>query len=103
VRGDQGGGGLLVVDREGDDPDAVVRQSPAGPFEGAQLPVAVGAPGAPVEQNDGEVTGDASGMAIDCPSVVLIVSRGNGSPGLRRVNGVGSVVVDMRRTLTPSW
>src|SRR5271169_5886050 len=50
VPGDQGGGGLLVIDRKGDDADARVRQRLTGPLEGPQLRVAVGAPGAPVEQ-----------------------------------------------------
>jgi uncharacterized protein len=58
VLGDQLGRGLLVIDRDGDDPDAVVRERLAGPLEGAQLRVAVRAPRAPVEEHDGEIAGE---------------------------------------------
>jgi hypothetical protein len=102
VLGDQGGGGLLVVDRERDDPDAVVCQGLAGPLEGAQLRVAVGAPGAPVEENDGEVTGERVRDGDRVPVGGADRQPRERVAGLRRVNGVGSVVVDMRRTLTPS-
>src|SRR6202020_2671080 len=40
------------------DANAVIPQRLAGPLEGAQLRVAVRAPGTPVEQHDGEVAGE---------------------------------------------
>src|ERR1700722_9342565 len=54
VLGDQGGGGLLVVDRQGGDAYALVGQA-CGPLEGAQLRVAVGAPRATEEEHDADV------------------------------------------------
>ncbi len=61
---DEGGGGVLVVDRQGSDADAVVGEGLAGALEGAQLGVAVGAPGAAVEQDDGEVVGQGESVVV---------------------------------------
>jgi hypothetical protein len=60
VLGDETGGGGLIVDRQGDDPDADVGQGGAGALEGAQLGIAVGTPRAPVEQHHTELAGKMS-------------------------------------------
>ena len=58
VLGDEAGGGGLIVDRQGDDPNADVGQSAAGALEGAQLRVAIRTPGATVEQHYAELAGE---------------------------------------------
>ena len=82
--GDQGGRGLLVVDREGGYADPRVRQRLTGPLERPQLRIADTGTTPPVEQTTPKSLANASGMASVWSSVVLIVSRGNGSPGLSR-------------------
>ena len=58
VLGDEAGGGGLIIDGQGDDLDASVRQGGTGALEGAQLGVAVGTPGAAVEQHHAELAGE---------------------------------------------
>ena len=58
VLGDEAGGGGFVIDGQGDDLDASVRQGGTGALEGAQLGVAVGTLGAAVEQHHAELAGE---------------------------------------------
>jgi hypothetical protein len=58
VLGDEPGGGGFVINRQGDDLDASVRQGGTGALEGAQLGVAVGTPGAAAEQHHAELAGE---------------------------------------------
>jgi catechol 2,3-dioxygenase-like lactoylglutathione lyase family enzyme len=58
VLGGEAGGGGFVIDGQGDDLDASVRQGSAGALEGGQLGVAVRAPGVAVEQHYAELAGE---------------------------------------------
>ena len=58
VIGDEADGGGFVIDGQGDDLDASVRQGGTGALEGAQLGVAVGTPGAAVVQHHAELAGE---------------------------------------------
>jgi hypothetical protein len=58
VLGDEADGGGVVIDRQGDDPDANVRQGGAGALEGAQLAVAVGTPRAAEEEHHAELASE---------------------------------------------